>query len=218
MPAPVAHCTSPPQTTCFFAGLTVADFSNVPESEPIFIADGAAVTLVRCTFSRNSKSNGAALIGAYERISTTTPQQPTIVFLQQCTFHINPADYAVVKDPGTHSPSEEFAVIYSDDPALNVLEVTSSNLTLAKTSPEPLSAVPAGRIRINCSSPWLLMVQQVRPSSAPSPPTLTIASNSFSILCARLKILPVMNVMLCEASDNLPPPQDIRREYGRKQI
>jgi hypothetical protein len=159
--APVAHWTSSPQISIPCAGLIVFDF---PFSQSLYIDDGATVTFVRCTFTRNSEAHsdrpGAALIAAFGGYAAS--RQPTSISLQQCTFNNNSAEYAVQTGK---FPDTFFATVYSDDATLKILEVDSSSSSTPKysqSSPQPLSAVPAGSLRINCSSAWLQRVEQVR--------------------------------------------------------
>jgi hypothetical protein len=158
---------SPPQTSIPCAGLTVADFVD---QEPINVTTGATVTLVRCSFTRNreqiEESRSHAVIGAY--VWNAEPvEQRIVIVLQQCTFKDNHAYYPVLKFSRLRSTREDFAVIYSDDPALTVLEISVGGQEYTAKSPEPLSAVSADGFGINCSSVWLQRVQQVRSSSLP---------------------------------------------------
>jgi hypothetical protein len=159
---------SPPQTRIPCAGLTVADFDD---DEPLSVAEGATVTLVRCSFTRNSEQTefpyAHAAIGAYE-LSAEATRGLIVIFLQQCTFKDNHAFYDVLKYSEFVSADEDFAVIYSDDAALKVLQASLGGEHYTTISPEPLSAVPADRLRINCSSAWLQMAQQVCSSSLPN--------------------------------------------------
>jgi hypothetical protein len=178
----MAHCTSLLQTSIPCAGLTVFDF---PFSEPILIADGATVTFVRCSFTCNSEAHsdrlGAALIAAFggTEAGPATSRQATSISLQQCTFKNNSAGYAVRTQD---LPS--VTAIYSDDATLKIVKISSSSTSeYSQPSAQPLSAVPAGRVRINCSSAWLQRVQQVRSSSAPSPTPLTSGYCCVNLLC-----------------------------------
>jgi hypothetical protein len=162
------HLTTADQHPC--AGLRVSDF---PDGEPLFAADGATVTVIDSSFDGNSEAAShrpRAIIGAYIRNSASL-RQPSLIFLQQCSFYNNSAEYEVLKDPEhyDYSPSKSFAVIYSDYFTFKMLEISNPSQSYPNKFPEPLSAVPADRIRINCSSAWLQRVQQVRSCSEPSP-------------------------------------------------
>jgi hypothetical protein len=136
----------------------------------MFIAEGATVTLVGCSFINStitsSYPNNAVLsVNAVGFENITAQQQDTIVRLEKCTFSGNNAEYVLLTYKGNVNFPTHFAYIFSDNVTHNVLHVTVDDeyaINRTEAPARPLSTAPAGREGITSSSPWLQSVQQVR--------------------------------------------------------
>jgi hypothetical protein len=138
----------------------------------MWVANGATVTLVDCTFGYNVISdtypNSATLsINAVDTSRADSQLQDTIVVMKRCEFRDNSAPHDVVTNKKYFANPEYSALVYTDVPLLvSFVSDDGANKTLGFS--ELLSAAPSGRQGISDTSAWLQKVQQVRLSRASS--------------------------------------------------